>query len=74
MRRCSTFDAHALVARFDGNEDFARNLLEVALRTSAEAPAELRAACASADGRGSFGRPAERTAGGDRGVPCRRER
>lgn len=44
-----TFDYHALLERFGGDEEFARSLLGVALRSSGTLPTELRNACAAAD-------------------------
>jgi HPt (histidine-containing phosphotransfer) domain-containing protein len=44
-----TFDYRALLDRFGGDEEFARSLLGVALRSSGTLPTELRNACAAAD-------------------------
>jgi two-component system sensor histidine kinase/response regulator len=46
---CKTFDWDALLDKLDGDEAFVRSLLEVALRSNASMPADLRAACQSGD-------------------------
>ena len=49
MADYQTFDWHALLAKFEGDEDFARALLGVALRSSGSLPTDLRNACVAAD-------------------------
>ena len=45
----TTFDRQALLDRFGGDAEFVRSLLDVALRSSAALPAELRRASAGED-------------------------
>jgi HPt (histidine-containing phosphotransfer) domain-containing protein len=45
----SSFDWAALLAKFDGDEAFARGLLGIVQRTNAAMPADLRAAAAAGD-------------------------
>lgn len=44
-----TFDPHALLQKFGGDDEFVRSLLGVTLRSSGTLPTELRNACAAAD-------------------------
>ena len=49
MTGFQTFDQAALLEKLGGDREFVHSLLEVALRSNGNLPAELRNACAAAD-------------------------
>ena len=49
MPHCKTLDYDALLEKLGGDTEFVASLLQVAVRSSAALPAELRQACAAAD-------------------------